>query len=157
MDFIDGDSIKHQFDLFSNDDESNPSSIRNFDQYVNSFDSYEDEDTLKDEYCDACVKLMTMKLHHNVKEIADKLHGEIEKFTENLNQIYMDNKKQIVILKEEVENLIKSALKFDFKLHIYGSYASGLSLPTSDVDFLIESDSNIEGRYLFEELEQIFK
>lgn len=63
----------------------------------------------------------------------------------------------IIKLKEEVETLIKNALKFSFNLHIYGSYASGLSLPTSDVDFLIEFESNIEGRYLFEELEQVFK
>ena len=60
IDFIEGDSIKNQLDIFSLEDGSEPSTIKNFDHYMNSFDSYEDEETFKEEYCDACTQLMTI-------------------------------------------------------------------------------------------------
>lgn len=62
-DFIEGDSIKHQLDIFSLEDGSNPSTIKNFDHYMNSFDSDEDEENVKEEYCEACTKLMTLNLN----------------------------------------------------------------------------------------------
>lgn len=54
-------------------------------------------------------------------------------------------------------SIIEEGLKVPFKLHIYGSYASGLSLPTSDVDFLLEFEEGEEAKYHFDLLEEIFR
>lgn len=57
----------------------------------------------------------------------------------------------------KIKEIIANKIKRPFELHIYGSYASGLSLPTSDVDFLLEIPEDINGNYYLDILEDEFR
>lgn len=52
---------------------------------------------------------------------------------------------------------MESTLEVQFQLHIYGSYASGLCLPSSDVDFIVEFPDGVDGKDYFELIEVLFK
>ena len=60
-------------------------------------------------------------------------------------------------MRKKVVEIIQSSTKRAFNLRTYGSYANGLCLPSSDVDFLVEFNSHVDPKTVLGLMETGFK
>lgn len=120
---------------------------------VNSNDSIDEESDLgKKEYCAQCLKMFDLNVRYDSSSLEKTLDKEVQDFELDINAKMTEKNKIFDQLYAELVGTIKDTLKINFELYPYGSFASRLNLPWSDIDIVLDtfSEAGLESLELLE-------
>ncbi len=114
-----------------------------------------EEEGSRAECCEGCLKTFGLSLVYCNESLERILHLEILEFEQQVSAIHEGRADMFARLFARIRTIIGESLRLPFELYTYGSFASGLNLPWSDVDLLLDiySDNDISS---LEKLEAAF-
>lgn len=106
---------------------------------INAVDSLDEENNQsKKEYCTHCMNMFDFSIHYDVQNLELLLEAEILDFE---TQILMLNQRKNEIFKAlyvQIKDVIDTSLRTPCEILTYGSFATGMNMPWSDIDILLD-------------------
>ena len=107
------------------------------------------------ECCEGCLRAFGISLVYDNENLERILHLEILEFEQQVLAIHERRAEMFARLFARIRLIMAETLRVPFELYTYGSFASGLNLPWSDVDLVLDVQNDAEMTIL-ERLETTF-
>ena len=107
---------------------------------INIIDSVdEDNDAAKKDYCSQCLKMFDLSVQYDINSLEIVLQNEILDFEAQINSQNPRKTEMFNGLFSQIKAVIEQVIKSPFEIYPYGSFASGLNMPWSDIDILLDT------------------
>jgi len=120
---------------------------------INLNDSIEDDSQIsKKEYCAHCLKMFDLNVQYDMASLEKTLETEILDFEGQINGQTLRKNEVFQSLYQDLKATIQETLDTPCELYPYGSFASGLNMPWSDIDIVLDTftEAGVESLELLE-------